>query len=97
MCIIFWKIFFSLFQLINPETVDNEKENVATEVTKYIAPVTLARGLMSITSVDKADPKDAETIAMATVRSAHHPSIGKAFKITRWAVANTESLRFEKS
>lgn len=79
----FERCFFSLFQLIDPETVDNEKENVATEVTRYIAPVILARGLMSITSVDKVDPKDAETIAMATVRSAHHPSIGKAFEITR--------------
>nr|XP_022338883.1 eIF-2-alpha kinase activator GCN1-like [Crassostrea virginica] len=61
-------------KLVDPEMVDSEKENIS-ETTKYPAPVILARGLISVTSVLKVDSKDAETIAMATIRSAHHPCI----------------------
>ena len=68
--------------------VDSEKENIS-ETTKYPAPVILARGLISVTSVLKVDSKDAETIAMATIRSAHHPCIGIRL--------NTLKRRCEKS
>ncbi|XP_069136043.1 stalled ribosome sensor GCN1-like [Argopecten irradians] len=67
------KVFLANHKFIDPETLDEEKENY--DPNKYVSPTRVARALMTLTSVEKVDLKDAEAIAMATILSSHHPSI----------------------
>ena len=55
--------------------LEADKENVQDQV-KYIKPVILARAVMTVSYVENADSKDAESIAKATLVPAHHPCIG---------------------
>ena len=57
---------------------DSEMENVL-DLQKYIPPRILSQAVVSLTAVPKVDPKDAESIARATLVTAHHPCIGKIY------------------
>ena len=63
--------------MIDLDTIeDSEMENVL-DLQKYIPPRILSQAVVSLTAVPKVDPKDAESIARATLVTAHHPCIGK--------------------
>ncbi|KAL3857310.1 hypothetical protein ACJMK2_011991 [Sinanodonta woodiana] len=64
-------------KLVEPdqEKGDGDKENVSQDQQKFIPPHILAQAIINITAVEKADPKDAESIALATLKPAHHPCI----------------------
>lgn len=64
------------FQFIEPELFDTEKESTVDQL-KYIKPIILTRAVMTVSYVEKADVKDAEAIAKASLVPAHHPCIGK--------------------
>ncbi|KAL4223498.1 eIF-2-alpha kinase activator GCN1 [Mactra antiquata] len=53
---------------------DTERDTVLEQM-KYIAPKLLSQALLSLTMVQKPDKKDAESIAKATLVTAHHPCI----------------------
>ncbi|XP_071180493.1 stalled ribosome sensor GCN1-like [Mytilus edulis] len=61
-------------KFIEPELFDTEKESTVDQL-KYIKPIILTRAVMTVSYVEKADVKDAEAIAKASLVPAHHPCI----------------------
>ena len=61
----------------NKSSEEDVKENGAQEQGGVIPPRVVADALLTICAVEKADVKDAESIAMATIEIAHNPYICK--------------------
>ena len=55
--------------------MSREDDKDSSEGSRVVRPAILASAVVTICSVQKVDPKDAEKIAMATLRPSHHPYI----------------------